>query len=78
MRNVKFFATLARTCNGILWRHPRFTVNNRRMDVAPIELFIDSRRLEFPVKLPCNVLFVIVPLTMLNAVAVDELAVAEI
>lgn len=73
MRNVKFFATFARTCNGILWRQPRFTVSNRRMDVAPIELFIDSRRLE----LPCIVVFVIVPLTMLNAVPVDELAVAE-
>lgn len=46
------------------------------MDVAPIELFIDSRRLELPVKLPCiDDVFAIAPLTILNVVpvVVDEL-----
>lgn len=44
-RKMKFLITAARTCTGILWRQPRFTVNRRRTEVAPIELLADSRRL---------------------------------
>lgn len=44
IRNVKFLATLVRTCSGMLWRQPRLTVSKRRIDVAPIELFPDSLR----------------------------------
>lgn len=44
-RNLKFLATFDRMCTGILWRHPRLLmVNNRLIDVAPMELLTDSRR----------------------------------
>lgn len=60
MRSVKFFATLARTCNEILCLHPRLIVNSLRIEVAPIELFIDSRRLELPERFPWNVFATVV------------------
>lgn len=74
---MKFFVTLARICNGILCRHPRFIVNKRRIDVAPIELFIDSRRLEPPIALVCDDVVAALPL---NAGIADmaELAVLDI